>query len=107
MEIDSKYKPELDITLEKMQENIETLKEMAANKLLQVSNLKADQEGLFVGVQMVWSCFPNCLMIHDGNHSGETKVTNAYQGTSLNAAKKIVENYKDILWMMEIKLETV
>jgi len=46
-------------------------------------------------------------MIHDGNHSGETKVTNAYQGTSLNAAKKIVENYKDILWMMEIKLETV
>lgn len=103
------YKHDIDpnLTLEKMQENIETLKEMAANKLLQVSNLKADQEGLFVGVQMVWSCFPNCLMIHDGNHSGETKVTNAYQGTSLNAAKKIVENYKDILWMMEIKLETV
>ena len=107
MNIVYKHDIDLNLTLEKMQENIETLKEMAANKLLQVSNLKADQEGLFVGVQMVWSCFPNCLMIHDGNHSGETKVTNAYQGTSLNAAKKIVENYKDILWMMEIKLETV
>ena len=104
METDSKYKPELDITLEKIQENIEAMKELAANKLLQVSNLKADQEGLFVGCVIDWDCFKDHAQHSCG---GKFEVTTVYKGTSFNAAKKIVENYKNIIWMIEVKLETV
>ena len=100
------YKHDIDpnLTLEKMQENIEAMKELAANKLLQVSNLKADQEGLFVGCVIDWDCFTD----HD-QHScgGKFELTTVYKGTSFNAAKKIVENYKNIIWMIEVKIEDV
>lgn len=104
MKIDSKYDVDPNLTLEKMQENIEAMKELAANKLLQVSNLKADQEGLFVGCVIDWDCFKD----HD-QHScgGKFEVTTVYKGTSFNAAKKIVENYKNIIWMIEVKIENV
>ncbi len=100
-EPDWKYVPLIDI--DDVERIATTIHEMLTHKLLEVSELKADQEGVFIG----W-CYKMKLemSVHDSCESLLT-ATNAYRGTAYNAANEITKNYKDILWMMEISIKDV